>query len=250
VGRLTLVDPDRVEFKNLNRILNATAADARSARLKVEVLGRAVRAMGLDTELRLVPTNLAESAAVRAVADCDVVFGCMDGAEGRHLLNRLAVFYLIPYFDVGVRLEADGRGGIDQVAGTVHYLRPDQSSLLSRGVYTLEDVQAQALQRTDPAEYGERLKANYIRGVPVDRPAVVSVNLQLAGMAVNEFLARLHPYRLDANAEFAVHRVSLLQGQTYREADPEPCRVLARHAGRGDVRPLLDMPALSETEAA
>jgi hypothetical protein len=246
VGRLMLVDPDRVERKNLNRILNATLEDAERRRFKVHVLKRAVEAMGLGTEVTCFPANLAEPDVVRAVAAADVAFGCMDGAEGRHLLNRLAAFYLLPYFDVGVRLEADGHGGIDQVAGTVHYLQPDGSSLLSRGVYTMDEVQTEALQRTDPREYGERLKAGYIKGVRVDRPAVISVNMQLASMAVNEFLARLHPYRYDPNAEFAVHRVSLIQGAAYLERDGPPCKALARHAGRGDVRPLLDMPALSE----
>ncbi len=246
VGRLILVDPDRIERRNLNRILNSTAADAKDGEYKVHVLARAIRAMGLGTEVVCIPANLVRPETVRAVAAADVAFGCMDGTEGRHLLNRLCAFYLIPYFDIGVRLEADGRGGIDQVAGTVHYVKPDGSSLLSRGVYTMADVSAEALKRTDPKEYGERLKANYIRGVPVDRPAVISVNMQMAAMAVNEFLARLHPYRYDPNEEFAVNRISLIQGASYREGDGQPCKVVAKHAGRGDVRPLLDMPELSE----
>ena len=50
---------------------------------------------------------------VRAVAGCDVVFGCMDSIDGRHLLNKLATFYVIPYFDPSVKLEADGTGGGD-----------------------------------------------------------------------------------------------------------------------------------------
>lgn len=48
--------------------------------------------------------------AVHEVACCDVIFGCTDGAEARHLLNHIATFYSIPYFDVGVRLDADGQG--------------------------------------------------------------------------------------------------------------------------------------------
>lgn len=246
VGGLILVDPDRVERKNLNRILNATLEDALQGRFKVHVLRRAVEAMALGTDVSSIPENLAAPDVIRAVAAADIAFGCMDGPEGRHLLNRLCAFYLLPYFDVGVRLEADGQGGIDQVAGTVHYLQPDGSSVLSRGVLTMEEVQTWALDRTDPEEYGERLKAGYIKGVRVDRPAVISVNMQLASMAVNEFLARLHPYRYDPNGDFAVHRVSLIQGATYMEADGKPCTVLPRHAGRGDVCPLLDMPALSE----
>jgi hypothetical protein len=90
------------------------------------------------------------------VAACDVVFGCMDGVEGRHILNRLATFYIIPYFDVGARLDADGAGGIDRIAGAVHYLQPGLSSLLSRGVYNMVRVDAEAMRRTNPEMYRVR----------------------------------------------------------------------------------------------
>ena len=246
VGTLVLVDPDRIEERNLNRVVNAAREDAYLDRFKVEVAARAIARMGFATEVKLVRTNLLTPEAIRAVAACDVVFGCMDSAEGRHALNRLTAFYVTPYLDVGVRLDADGVGGIDQVCGAVHTLQPDGSSLLSRGVYTLERVHAEGLRRTNPALYRKEVEEGYIRGVEEDRPAVVSVNAQLASMAVNEFLARLHPYRYDDNADFAVVRTSLIQGETYRESETAPCPVLARHVGRGDVEPLLGMPELSE----
>ena len=245
VGELVLVDPDRVEEKNLNRILNATMDDARQRRLKVDVAARSIWAMGLGTVVHTHPCTLFDPVAVRAVAGCDVVFGCMDSIDGRHLLNKLATFYLVPYFDVGVKLEADGRGGVDQVCGTVHYLQPGGSSLLSRRVYTMDQVRAAGLYRTDPAAYRSQLDDGYIRGVQEDRPAVVQLNSLLASLAVNEFLARLHPFRLDPNADYAIHRLSLSHGIYEHEDDGEPCVVLARHVGRGDVSPLLDWAELS-----
>ena len=248
VGRLVIIDPDRVEVKNLNRILNATMEDARARRFKVDVLARAIRCMGLETEVVPLARDLHGADVVKMVAECDAVFGCMDNVDGRHLLNRLAVFYSLPYFDVGVKLVADGAGGVEQICGTVHYLQPDGSSLLSRSVYSMEQVRAAALYRTNPAAYREQLKSKYITGVAEDRPAVISVNMLLASTAVNEFLARVHDFRNDGNAPFAVNRISLTQAQSYFEADSEPCPVLSRHTGRGDVNPLLDMPELSEVE--
>ena len=250
VGELVLVDPDRVEEKNLNRILNATMQDARHGRLKVDVAARAIRSMGLGTRIETHPRSLFDADTVRAIANCDIVFGCMDSIDGRHLLNKLATFYLVPYFDLGVKLEADGQGGVDQVCGTVHYLQPGGSSLLSRHVYTMHQVRAAGLQRTDPAAYRSLLDDGYIRGVAEDRPAVVQLNSLLASLAVNEFLARLHPYRLDPNAEYAVHRLSLSHGIYEHEDDGKPCPVLARHVGRGDVSPLLDWAELSVAKEA
>ena len=245
VGELVLVDPDCVEEKNLNRILNATMDDAKQSRPKVDVAADAIQAMGLGTVVHPHPRTLFDPVAVRAVAACDIVFGCMDSIDGRHLLNKLATFYLLPYFDVGVKLESDGRGGVDQVCGTVHYLQPGGSSLLSRRVYTMDQVRAAGLYRTDPSTYRSQLDDGYIRGVQEDRPAVVQLNSLLASLAVNEFLARLHPFRLDPNADYAVHRLSLSHGIYEHENDGEPCPVLARHVGRGDVIPLLDWAELS-----
>jgi len=245
VGRLVLVDPDRIELKNLNRILNATAEDARKKRFKVEVAARSVAQLGFGTEVEPIPENLCAAHVVEAVAACDVIFGCMDGAEGRLVLNRLATFYSLPYFDVGVRLDADGQGGIDQIAGTVHYLQPGGSSLLSRGVITAEEAAADSLRRTNPEEYRARVQQGYLRGVREDRPAVLPVNLHYASLAVLEFLARLHPYRNEANGRFARHGSSLVNADLYYDEDGEPDRVLAREVGRGDVVPRLDMPALS-----
>ncbi len=251
VGRLVLVDPKRVRKKNLNRIPNATMEDARRGRYKVIVAKRAIDSMGLGTVVKTYARSLFDPEVVRAVAGCDVVFGCMDSIDGRHLLNKLATFYVIPYFDLGVRLEADGMGGVDQVCGTVHYLQPGGSSLLSRRVYTMEQVRAAGLFRTDPTAYREQRKEGYIRGVQEDRPAVVQLHSLFASLAVNEFLARLHPYRIDPNGDYAVHRLSLSHGIYEHEGDGEPCSTLARHVGRGDVSPLLDWPELSlERQAA
>jgi len=162
------------------------------------------------------------------------------------VLNRLASFYNLPYFDVGVRLDADGEGGIEQVCGSAHYMQPGGSSLLSRGVYTMDDVRAEALRRTDKNMHDQLANENYIKGVQVDRPAVISVNMLIASLAVNDFLARLHPFRLDGNDEFAAQTVSLTQGEFMRFPEGPSCPAFAARVGLGDRTPLLDMPALSE----
>jgi len=245
LGRLVMVDPDSIEEKNLNRILNTGKEDSCLGRPKVHALASAVARMGLGQEVVPLHENLIKPEIVRAVAECDVVFGCMDGAEGRHMLNRLATFYTVPYFDVGVRLDADGKGGIDQIAGASHYLQPGGSSLLSRGVYNMDRVNAEEIRRTNPDLYRRRIKEGYLRGIEEDRPAVISVNMFFAALTVNDFLARLHPYRNHPNSDYACIAASLAEMQFYPEPESTPCPLLERHVGRGDVIPLLERPALS-----
>lgn len=248
VGRLVLVDPDRVEEKNLNRILNATREDAYLRRLKVEVMARAIARMGFGTELELIANNLISPGAVKAVAECDLVFGCMDGVEGRHVLNRLATYYLQPYFDIGVKLVADGKGGIDEACGAVHYVKPDGSTLQDRGVYNAGHLQAAGLRRTDPKAYRDQVRAGYIHGVAEDRPAVISINMQMASLAVNELLARLSPYRLDDNSDSSVVRTSFIGGTEFREHEGAASGTLYPRQGLADTRLLLGMPELTEPE--
>lgn len=245
IKELVLVDPDRIEEKNLNRILNSTMEDVHEHRYKVDLLREAVLKMGLGTQVKAFPHNVCTPSVVKAVAECDVIFGCMDGSEGRHLLNRLATFYQIPYFDVGVKLEADGKGNISQVCGSVHYLQPGKSSLLSRNTITIEAIQAEGLLRTNPEMYRQQYKEKYIKGVNVNSPAVISINMHYASLAVIEFLERIHSFRDDSNSDFAQFGSSLTQSRFIHFPERDKCPALAKHLGRGDVIPLLERPDLS-----
>lgn len=244
---LILVDDDVIEVRNLNRIPNATKEDAESERSKVDVLADAVRRMGLGTTVRVVRRNLWSAEAVRAVAECDVVFGCMDSIDGRFLLNLLATDYVLPYIDVGVRLVADEKnGGIQAACGSTHYLQPGGSSLLSRGLFTMEDVRAAGLHRTDPDAHAQQVKDGYIRGAPTSRPAVVSINFQLAAMAVSELLARLRPFRDSPNRTYEHLQLDLADMTILHEQYSPICPMVNGRVGLGDRKPLLGFPELSD----
>lgn len=240
VEELTLVDPDVVEQKNLNRIVNSTLDDAEKKVPKVMAFKVALGTMGTRTKVTARPVNLFNLDVLRELATCDILFGCMDTVDGRDLLNRLATFYTIPYFDLGVRLDADGHGSVDVACGSVHYLLPGGSSLLSRGSYTLEALRAATLRRTNPEQYKSELAEGYIKGVKVESPAVISINGLCAALAVNNLLARLHPFRMEPNSEIRHQWFDLVNG-VFGSGDGEgPCRVLQRYCGRGDMTPFMD----------
>ncbi len=244
VGCLVLIDPDRVEFKNLNRIPNATYEDAAEGRYKVDVLKCAIEKQGSGITVKALPLGLHSYEAYQEAAGCDIVFGCMDSVDGRHLLNRIATFFILPYFDIGIRLDADGKGGIDEVMGRVDYIQPGRSSLFSRERYNLERLRAADLARTDPAEYNRQVKESYIRAAKVDSPAVISVNMYFASQAVNELLARLHPFRTEPNERFAEITFSIAGFLLDNQSEGEPDLTLSKYIGRGTVSPLLLSPML------
>lgn len=245
VGEMVLIDPDIIEEKNINRIYNSTIDDAEKMKYKVDVIKESINRIGIGTKVDVFKENVYDSQEiVHSLASCDIVFGCVDSVDGRHILNQISTFYVIPYFDLGVKLVSDGHGGIDQVCGTIHYIQPGGSSLESRGQYTSEELRAAGLFRTNPDQYEKERKSGYIHGVNVDSPAVISINTYTASTAINEFLARIHPFRYDQNSKFAVTRFSLSDNYIQYENDGDPDPYLKRFVGRGNLKPLLNMPEL------
>ncbi|MFM0100877.1 ThiF family adenylyltransferase [Paraburkholderia nemoris] len=245
VGEVVPVDPDHLERKNLNRILNSRGCDAAAGRSKVDRAREAILAMELGTTVSPLEKDIGEREAILALSECDILFGCVDSVDGRHILNKIATHFLIPLIDLGVRIDADGKGGVDQVCGAVHTVLPGGSSLMSRGVYSQADLDAAFMKTREPERYKEMAKAGYVRGVNVDRPAVISLNMLVAAYAVNEMLARLMPYRVDPNSMFAQRRISLSDPlASSNEGDGEACPAFAKRVGYGAAEPLLGIMGL------
>lgn len=244
VGEIHLIDPDKVEEKNLNRILNTRINDI--GMFKVDVLKNAIEEMGLGTKVFAHKVNIFDDLAlIRLLGTLDSFFGCTDSVDSRHLLNHIATFYTIPYFDVGVKLLADGQGGIDKICGGIHYLLPG-SALLERNVYDSEDLRAATMMRTSVETYQKNRDSGYIKNVQVESPAVISVNMLHASLLCLEFLARLHAYRYTSNSRYDHTMVDITDWSISRSPVGSQGTLLKRKIGRGDIVPLLEMPELSE----
>lgn len=249
-GELVLVDDDRIEDRNINRILNSTMQDARDARLKVDVLADAIERTDLGTRVIRLTKNLRDPEVIRIVAQCDLVIGCMDTIDGRFLLNTLATYYTLPYLDIGVRLDSvrsgPDQGRIREICGSVHYLQPGRSSLMGRGLFTMAEVAAAGLRRNDPTAHAEQVRDGYIAGAAAHRPAVISVNTFAASLAVTELLARLHPFREEPNSSHATTTFSFASMELITEEEGVPCPILYDRVGIGDATPLLGLLELAE----
>lgn len=248
VGKIILIDPDTVEHKNLNRILNTTKSDAENHKPKVEVIKHAIEKMGFGTNVKAYQVNLYNGMnALKELVKCDTVFGCMDSVDGRHLLNQLCTFYLVPYFDLGVKLEADGKGGINKICASVNYIQPGKSSLISRGLYNTDDLRASAQYRKNPEEFENLKKNSYIKNVNVNSPAVISVNMNVASHAVNEFLNRIHSYKSEVPENYALSTIDMTENCIINVSEDEfnIDNYLRKKIGRGNISPFIEMPELS-----
>ena len=245
VGELVLVDPDKIEAKNLNRLVGTGKNDI--GKSKVHFYKNYIERKRLGVHVMAFPFNLFQSDEARkSLSTCDILFGCVDSASGRMLMNTISTFYLIPYFDMGVALEADGVGGVSYVGAQIDYLIPGRSSLMSRNIVKQSDIDAELKKLFDPAGYEQLKKEHYIKNILVDRPAVISVNGLIAYYAVMGLIDRLVCYRIEpsyGNVTMLLHTdCNLLQAEDSFARD----EYLAKYKGRGDCKPYLNMPYLSE----
>lgn len=230
VGALVLVDPKRLHRRNLNRILGATESDAEAECFKVEVMTRGINAIGSGTKVTPLAVSIQDRSAALALAGCDVLFGCVDSVEGRYILDVLANAYVAPYFDVGVHVDPDGDGGIRSAVAAAHYVVPGGSSLLSRGVYTAEQLAAEGYRRVDPNVEQEEDVPRYLASVGESQPAVMPLNMLAAALGVTDLLARLHGFRMEGPE---IQRLSLVHGSYFTESSSDPCPTMQRWVGRG-----------------
>ena len=249
-GHVRLVDFDRVEGKNLNRIVNSTARDADRGVYKSEMMARAGRGFGSGSEIESRCTTIIDRETILATARSDLIFCCVDSLDAREVCDSLSAAFLVPLIDVGViiltRLDGDGDRRIADVLGRIDYVRPGGPSLLDRGVYSPESLRRECLQRNAPDTYAAEVAEGYIQGVADEAPPVTAVNMKAASSAVLEMVGRLCPYRMEGNEGFSRTILRMAEGEEEHMGEGEFGLTEQPLLAQGDMEPLLGMPILAE----
>lgn len=248
-GRVTLIDFDRVEHKNLNRILNTTIADAQAARLKVDAFADAVTAYRGSGVAFPCAESINTRDAVLAAAQGDVLFCCVDSLDARHIADLIAAAFLLPLFDVGVVIPVRKtlRGlAIADAVGRIDYVQPGGATLGDRQVYTPESLRAEYLSRAAPAAHAQELDAGYIKGAVEEAPAVITLNMRAASACMTEFIARAYPFRLEPNRGYARTMFSLAACDEDHFREDSFAKARNPAFARGAREPLLGLPALAK----
>lgn len=182
-GHIVLIDHDRVESSNLNRIPYATMADL--GRWKVDVAASYARRSDPIYPVQVVRSRVESEEAIRALWAADIIFGCGDNDGVRALLNRHALNAASAYIDLGcgVRLEPTGT----HCGGQVAVVTPGTGGCLRcNGLYDPSVAHAEL----DPTMREHRRRAGYAQGLELDpEPAIVGLNSLAASIAFWQLLA-------------------------------------------------------------
>lgn len=194
VGKITIVDNQRLEASNVNRVYGSSTFDDGAS--KTALLARLGANIGLHTDIEQVPRHLSYKTVAQALRDCDIIFGCTDDEWGRSILTRLAVYYLIPVLDLGVLIDPHGEQ-IRSIQGRVTMLAAGVACLFCRERITSARVAAESITATDPNRATELRAEGYIAGVEAPAPSVIAFTSGVASAAVAEVLARLTAFKGD-----------------------------------------------------
>jgi hypothetical protein len=166
--RLTYIDHDMLEMRNLDRTHGATYADVVAGLSKVEVAGRATALSHTSAalDLRVAHASLLSEQGYAAALDCDVLLSCVDRPLPRHLLNAIAYAHLIPVVDGGIAARVKSDGTPLHITWRIQTVGPERPCLVCGGALRLSDV---ALDREGRLE-----DPDYIAGLPEDERAVIS----------------------------------------------------------------------------
>lgn len=252
-GMVTLIDFDKIEGKNLNRILNTSIADAEAGRLKVDVFAGAITAYRGAGVARPIAASINTREAVLAASQGDILFCCVDTLEARHIADLVAAAFLMPLFDVGVVIPVRRAGtgfAIADAVGRIDYVQPGGATLGDRKVYTPESLRAEYLRQVAPDAHAQELEAGYIKGAIEEAPAVITLNMRAASACMNEFILRTYPFRLEPNRGYARTRFSLAACDEDHFSEDDFEVGSNPILGRGALEPLLGLPVLAESKPA
>ena len=192
VGRLRLVDDDRVELVNLHRQAYYTEADAAAGVAKVRAAAAAIGRINSHVAAEPVTARLTADNIASLAAGCDVILDGTDNFVTRFVINDYCVRHDKPWIFTGV-LAAEGQ---------VMTILPGQSCCLR----CLHDDPTQANTPTQPAvaaQAGTPSPADpTCREVGVIGPAVATLAAIQAGEALKLLTEQPHlasPHLLKIN---------------------------------------------------
>lgn len=229
-----LVEDERVDETNLNRLIGATPEDVAAKRLKTEIAERVIHAINPSAEIQAVPRNLRSQQAIDDLTTCSVIFGCVDNDGARLILMELASAYSIPLIDSASEIILDQtRTRLDDFGGRVVVCRPGDFCLACANEIDLEAAKEE-LESDDVRRL--RKSHGYGLGDGLPAPAVVSVNGIVSNFAVTEFLAMVtgvrEPFR---KRVYRGMRGIILENKDERRGDCYNCGYLPGRREAADI---------------
>jgi molybdopterin/thiamine biosynthesis adenylyltransferase len=182
--KFTLIDPDRVEIHNLNRVAGMTLTDAKCRMRKVDIVTRELLEIEPRINCRTFDQSVLEKRAWRALLATDLIITATDNHASRMLLNALSQQYLVPQVSIGTLIDTKD-GKIEGGYGHVGVVLPGHSRPCLLCAKIINPIEA--YYETAPESHRrEAAKRGYIANFDEPAASVVHLNGVLANLALVE----------------------------------------------------------------
>ena len=214
VCKFILIDNDKLELTNLNRVVNAFASDL--GRSKCEIAADYVKRFLAEPEINLVNGDVIYESVARHLVDADVIFCCTDSHGSRSVIQQIAYQYLIPCVDIGSSITT-AKGKVTGIFGRVQLLGPDQPCLWCSELLNSNEV------RRDMMNEIERRADPYVQGANVPAPSVISINGTVVSIAITMILGVVTS--VPVQSRYIIYDASRSGLRTVRSVAKEDCFV-------------------------
>lgn len=155
VQRLTFMDHDMIEDRNLDRTLGAYKEDAKRKGNKADSARRLVERSHTSEPFQVtaIPKSLLTAEGLALALDCDVLISCVDRPWPRHVMNALAYSHLIPVIDGGILARVAEDGHLQHVDWRVHTVGPTRACLYCLGALLRSDAALDRDGKLDDPDY-------------------------------------------------------------------------------------------------
>lgn len=199
VGELVLIDNDKLEKSNLNRVRGAGVSDV--GKNKARILQTTIKSLKLPTKIAAFESFVdLDPIAVDALSSCDVIFGCTDDQIGREVLNTALYVYAIPYIDVGlggqISNDSEGDPYLRYHFGRISTILPESGEcLFCQGVIKDVWIRHQYALRSNPDMAAAEARDRYLEGGGEQAPGVGPFTSAVADYGVATLFDLIKPFR-------------------------------------------------------
>jgi hypothetical protein len=191
-SKFLLIDPDRVEPSNFNRLLGVRESDV--GRYKVEFLKQIILSFNPQAFVKIFPTNLQNLVDTPGMLPTpEVLIGGLDNNLSRLALQLFAAQQGKPLLDLGSGIILSAEGTILEKGAQARFYIPGGPCLLCQG------LKVQGYSET--LEQARRA-AGYVQNTDLSSPSVITLNAVIANIGLNMLISYLinpgdkHPYYL------------------------------------------------------
>lgn len=180
---INLIDPDRLEMPNMNRIVGAYYKDALKNKPKVQVVKRHLKKINPHASIQAYISDIHEKRMEMVIALSTWLIVATDNHSSRLKTQELSIKYFVPLISAGVNISIE-QGKVKDISGEVITARPGDYLCLNC-LKRINPMKVAHEMHPDKKFRQELVSRGYVPHNDIKEPAVKTLNSIVATLTVD-----------------------------------------------------------------